>query len=347
MPARNPTALPYTREVCYTAKGMALRHASLIAVLGLGARVACAQSVHVRGPAEVDSPRAFGNITVRVSLFDAETGGRLLWRSPAFFAWAKSWRWLFAGVRGPSGEAALRAMPKMVFAEFESGNTVFKPRQPFHRSAASGATELVFDPGASAEPAQTPAAATVPPRPAAQTLGPAARPETTDEEGGILVGTGAVALPDPKPVRQPATAPPPKVAPAPHEPSLDDLRLSNDLYFQALREYRTGNPSLALSKLEVALRLNPANAEARVAQERIGQETDAPSAPSGAVPSPEAVRRAQDLYFEALRHYAKAELGRAENALARAAQADPTDRGVATALVRLRRERVLAPHVVH
>src|SRR5581483_5919319 len=114
----------------------------------------------------------------------------------------------------------------------------------------------------------------------------------------------------------------------------DDLKLSSNLYFQALREYRIGNAALAVSKLDVALSLNPANAEARLALERIRQEIEPSRTSPFPIPAatPAAAAQAQDLYFQALRDYAKGSAERARGELVMAAKLDPADRGIAAAL---------------
>ena len=53
---------------------------------------ACAQSVQVRGPVDVDAPRPQGDIIVSLSLYDAPADGRLLWKSPAF---SKTGKWVW------------------------------------------------------------------------------------------------------------------------------------------------------------------------------------------------------------------------------------------------------------
>ncbi|MBI4347372.1 MAG: hypothetical protein HY553_10985 [Elusimicrobia bacterium] len=287
--------------------------------LSLAVGLAAAESIHVRGPAEVDAPKPEGALGVTLSIYDAAEGGRLLWRSPSFAAEAKGGRWLFSGVRGAADRAAVLALPTAVYVQFQSGDTVFKPRQLFHRSDATAA-EAAFSPGRA--PTRLP----------------------SDEDGeGVEVGGGRVQLLAVEEAR-PSPAPAPDPA---REPSLDDIRQSNDLFFQALREYRTGNVRLALAKLEVALKWNPGNAEARIALERVRNEHDSAPPARGPAPRPEAVRAAQELYFEALRHYGHGRLRQCEAALVRAAQTDPTDAGISSALIRLRREMLLMPNVVH
>lgn len=316
----------------------------------LAAAASAQEDVQVRGIVEVDAPRPRGDVSVALALYDAPDGGRLLWKSPTFRALAADWRWTFAGVSGPAGPSRVYDLPDVAYAEFQSGNTVFKPRQAFHRAWGSPRGRPIYDPGPGDLGAGTPPASAAPER---------RRDMTSDGDGIELRDDSRPVLLQPAPRAQ-ASEPPraaPRPGPARPQPtqqgerrpagggdrSLEDLRLSNDLYFQALREYRTGKTALAVAKLEVALKWNPANAEARVTLERIRQETEVAAVPTGAVPSAEAVRAAQDFYFEALRQYANGRLEKAHAALKRAAQTDPTDRGIATALLRLKREMVLVP----
>ncbi len=311
------------------------------AALWLACGLAAAETIRVRGPAEVDAPKTQGPLTVSLVLYDSALGGNALWRSPSFSADAAGWRWTFAGLEGPADKDLLQRLTDEVYAQFESENTVFKPRHAFHRASDSRTRDAVYEPGPA--PERVIAIRTIdealrraPPDPESK---PRAVVSETDDEG-IDVGQGAIAPPV-------AARPEPRAAALSREPSIADLRLSNELYFQALRAYRTGDARLAITKLDVALQINPANAEAKMAFERIRSESDVAPAPAGPAPRPESVQIAQDFYFAALRHYGNGRLPQAERALVKAAQADPTDQSIATALVRLRREMLLMPHVVH
>ena len=252
-------------------------------------------------------------------------------------------------------------------------------RQPFRLTTGSTEERLVFEPGEvdlhsrvmnPAQPAATgqpdkatrtraralaleaarrdPARSPDPVKPAA--------PSAPAEPDGEAVDTGPAmrpALLDRYHAASPPAPPAGSTAPvtgrievhsgAPRTPTLDDLKLSNSLYFQALRDFQTGNMGLAVRKLDVALSLNPANSDARLALERILQEASPAAQASAAPRSPEAATQAQDLYFQALREYAKGRVQRSRDALIRASQLDPTDRGIAAALLHLRRELALVP----
>ncbi|MCX5790283.1 MAG: hypothetical protein NTX64_17515 [Elusimicrobia bacterium] len=333
----------------------------MVAALALSASLALAtESVQLLGPVSLTASRPHGHTTVVVTLYDGPEHGRVVWRSPPIKAWANNFQWTFTGVLGPAADARLQDFPPNVFAEFRSGDMSLRPleqkglRQLFHGTMSSTAERLVFEPGLPKEAASLPGLAADHGAARSRTRH---RPSDPEEDG---VDTGSGERPTLL-AREPAAANAPFSPPAqprstasangrlqvrdaaPRTPTLDDLKLSNSLYFQALRDFQTGNMGLAVRKLDVALSLNPANSDARLALERILQEA-APAAQASAAPRPpEAATQAQDLYFQALREYAKGRVQRSRDALIRASQLDPTDRGIAAALLHLRRELALVP----
>ena len=307
----------------------------MLGALFLGASLALAsESVQLLGPTDMQAPLPRGVLKIAVTLYDRAEGGRALWDSPAFNAAALNWRWVFAGATGPAGPAALKDFPPVVYAEFRAGGAALLPRHPFHLSGPmSGPSKLVFEPGAgsaSTEPGVGHASVTQAPA--------LRRPDPDDEAIDIGKGAGAVSIDPAQRAPAPARL---RLRAGGEAPNLNDLTLSNNLYFQALREFRNGNTAMAVSKLDVALRLNPANSDARLALERIQQETEPAEGAPSAAPAAERARLAQELYFQALRDYAKGKVQRSRDELIQAAQLDPTDRGIAAALLHLRRELAL------
>ncbi|MBI4423469.1 MAG: hypothetical protein HY554_07075 [Elusimicrobia bacterium] len=281
------------------------------------ALAASAESIQLREAVLLDAPARQGAFEATVAIFDRLEGGAELWASAPLRGYAEEGDWLFAGAPGPPGRALPERLPGTVYLEFRLPGAVLRPRHAFRVSRDSTPDRLLLENAPAVSALEPPDSAVEPLRLA----------------GRIAAGPA------------PAPAPPPQERDADgrRDTSLAELRLSNDLYYQAVRDYGKGAPRQALERLDRALRANPGNAEARELRERIGQELQ-PAAASAPL-TPDAARAANELYFQALRQYGKGQLRQAHDTLVQAAREAPADRGIGTALLRLRRELALMPRV--
>lgn len=317
-----------------------------------------------------------------IELYDSADGGRELWKSPAMEVRIVRGKARFKATHSRLLFTPAATNRSTVYVQFRVGKIPLIPRymanpekvayawDSFHRPYY--ALRLDLQPVPTQGDAVGFAAAWQSESPAVASTDVTAPVLRAQDIAGVRAKTaGKVPTPprppktDPaKPARvdlakfPPAILPPPASAPnaKPSKsvkrglgPSLEDFRLANNLYFDALRAYREGAYNLALYLLEKAGSLNPDSMDIKVARERVRGETKAlgkqEDVPSADDISREAIQRAHDLYFEALRNYAKGRFKNSRRILLEARQLDEYNAGVNNALDRIDHEMSLLPDV--